>query len=63
MKWVATAALLAFNSWVATICIRSDDWRDQTLGWVVLIVYIFVVGYQLTRFAKDRFFTSCKRHA
>lgn len=44
---VIAAIMVALNIGLSTVFMRSVDWRDKTLGWIVIIVYIYVILYTI----------------
>jgi hypothetical protein len=53
-KFITTAMMLGVFA-IALVVAQSDDWRDKTLAYIVMIVYISIGAYhayRLTRRAK-----------
>jgi len=57
LSTLVAVGLVMFNLVVAILFTQSGDWRDRTLGWVVLIVYISIGAYHANRIARR-----AKRH-
>jgi hypothetical protein len=49
---IVTLALLALVFRIAGLFTTSNDWRDRALGWIVIIVYIFIGVLHAIRFAR-----------
>lgn len=49
LSTITTVALMTAVAGVAVIFTQSPDWRDKTLGWIVLIVYISIGAYHVCR--------------